>query len=210
MAVNSDGTKFLINPRWQHFSTAKASQLVLVDANDLGTMDRDDAPDPSAWSIHSAIHRFVPQGRAVLHLHPKYATVLASLKDPEIKPIDQTTARFYKRVAIDLSFGGIANEELEGERIAKSIGHHNTVMMGNHGVTTLAPTLAEAYDNMYYLERASRTLVLAYQTGQPLNLINDNLAEQTAKDWQVYKGAEFAHFEEMKRILDKEDPSYKD
>lgn len=209
-AVSADGKRFLVNPRWRHFSRIRASDLVLLDADDRETMARPDAPDPSAWSIHSAIHRDVPQARVVLHLHPPYATTLATLKDPEIKPIDQVTARFYKRMAIDLSFGGIATQESEGTRIAATIGNHSSVMMGNHGVTVVGRTVAEAFDAMYHLERAARTMVLAYSTGQPLNIMSDEIAEATAAEWDTYKDAEISHFAEMKRILDDEDPSYAD
>lgn len=209
-AVSPDGRRFLVNPRWRHFSNIRASDLLLMDADDKETMNRPDAPDPSAWSIHSAIHRTIPHARVVLHLHPPYATTLAGLKDPSIKPIDQVTARFYNRMAIDLSFGGIATEEAEGERIAATIGNHSTVIMGNHGATVLAETVAEAFDAMYHLERAARTMVLAYSTGQPLSVMADDIAEATAAEWDAYKDAQFAHFEEMKRILDREDPSYAD
>lgn len=209
-AVSPDGSKFLVNPRWKHFSRAKASELLLVDANDPDTMTRPDAPDPSAWSIHSAIHRRVPHARVVLHLHPPYATTLATLKNPSIKPVDQVTARFFNRLAMDMEFGGIASEEAEGERIAATIGNHSSVMMANHGVTTVAPTVAEAFDAMYHLERAARTMVLAYSTGQPLNVMSDELAESVAREWDVYKDAEFSHFEEMKLVLDRENPGYAD
>ena len=209
-ATSEDGKRFLINPRWKHFSMIRASDLLEVDADDSGTMGRDDAPDPSAWSIHSALHRKVPQARVAIHLHPPYATALAGLADPSIKPIDQVTARFYNRLGMDLSFGGIASEEAEGERIATCFGNHSAVMMGNHGVTTVAGTVAEAFDAMYHLERAARTMVLAYSTGQPLSVMDDELAEATAAEWETYKDAEIAHFEEMKRLLDREDPSYRD
>ena len=169
-----------------------------------------DAPDPSAWSIHSALHRNLPQARVALHIHPPYSTALAGLQDPVIKPIDQVTARFHNRLAYDLNFGGIATAEEEGERIAAAIGDRNAVMMGNHGVTTLGADVARAYDAMYHLERAARTMVLAYSTGQPLNIMGDNLAEETAAEWEVYSEAEYAHFAEMKRVLDKEEPDYKD
>jgi ribulose-5-phosphate 4-epimerase/fuculose-1-phosphate aldolase len=207
-AISADGKRFLVNPRWRHFSLIRASDLIALDADDRETMKRPDAPDPSAWSIHSAIHRHVPHARVALHLHPPYATALAGLQDPSIKPIDQNTARYFNRMAIDLSFGGIATEESEGERIATTIGNHSTVMMGNHGVTVVAPTVAEAFDNIYYLERAAQTMILAYSTGQPLSVMSDEIAEQTAAEWDAYAGAAFAHFEEMKRILDREDPSY--
>tara|TARA_R110002020_G_scaffold25240_1_gene82262 strand:- start:80 stop:841 length:762 start_codon:yes stop_codon:yes gene_type:complete len=207
-AVSPDGKTFLVNPRWRHFSRAKASELLLVDADDPETMKRPDAPDPSAWSIHSAIHRRIPHARVALHLHPPYATTLATLKDPSIKPIDQVTARFFNRLAMDMSFGGIASEEAEGERIAGTVGNHSAVMMANHGVTTVAPTVAEAFDAMYHLERAARTMVLAYSTGQELNVMTDELAESVAREWDVYKDAEYSHFEEMKLVLDRENPGY--
>jgi ribulose-5-phosphate 4-epimerase/fuculose-1-phosphate aldolase len=143
-------------------------------------------------------------------MHPPHATALATLEDPTIHPIDQVTARFYKRMAYDLSFGGIATEGKEGERISRTVGNHRSVMMQNHGVTTLGATVAEAWDALYHLERAAKTLVLAYSTGQPLKVMPDDLAEETAAEWEAYRDAEFAHFNEMKRVLDKEEPDYKD
>jgi len=209
-ATSADGKKFLVNPRWVHWSRVKASDLILCDADDPSTMDRPDAPDPSAWSIHSALHRKLPQARAALHIHPPHATALAGLADPTIKPIDQVTARFYNRTAYDMAFGGIATAEEEGERIADAIGDKKTVMMQNHGVTTLGETVAEAWDALYHLERAARTMVLAYSTGQDLAVMGDNLAEETAMEWQIDRAQQLTHFNEMKRILDKEEPDYKD
>ena len=209
-AVSADGRKFLVNPRWVHWSRVRASDLVLCDADDPATMERPDAPDPSAWSIHSALHRNLPQARVALHIHPPHATALAGLKDPRILPIDQVTARFHNRLAYDLSFGGIATEGEEGERIASTVGNHKTMMMQNHGVTTLGASVAEAWDALYHLERAARTMVLAYSTGQPLAVMKDEMAEETASEWEAYRDAEFAHFGEMKRVLDREEPDYKD
>ena len=122
----------------------------------------------------------------------------------------EVTARFFRRVAYDLNFGGIATEGEEGERIARTVGNHRTVVMQNHGVTTLGATVAEAWDALYHLERAAKTLVLAYSTGQPLKVMSDDMAEAVAEEWQVYKDAEFAHFAEMKRVLDRGEPDYKD
>ena len=207
-AVSPDGKKFLVNPRWRHFSQIKASELILLDAGDDKTMDRPDAPDPSAWAIHSAIHRQLPQARVVLHLHPPYATALAALKDPSILPVEQNTARFYNRIALDMNFGGIATEAAEGERIASTIGNRKVLMMANHGVTVIGRTVGEAFDNMYYLERAAQTMVLAASTGRELNVMAPELAEATATAWEDYAGADEAHFAEMKRLLDREGADY--
>ncbi len=210
LAVSADGSKFLMNPKWRHFSRIKASDLQLLDANDETTMSRSDAPDPSAWCIHGSIHAMVPQARCLLHVHPAYGTAIASLADPEIKPIDQNTARFFNRVVYDDHFGGIADSAEEGKRLAGLLGEHRIMMMGNHGVLVTADSVAQAFDTLYYLERACQTLVLAYSTGKPLNVMSDNLAEHTARGWETYADAADSHFAEMKRILDDEDPSYAD
>lgn len=210
LAVSPDGRKFLLNPRWKHFSMIRASDLLLVDVDDPETMKRPDPPDTSAWCIHGNIHAMVPHARCLLHCHPAYGTAIAALADPEIKPIEQNTARFYNRVTVDLGFGGIADDKEEGERLARSLGNKSIMMMGNHGVLVAAPTVAEAFDALYYLEKACQTLVLAYSTGQKLNVLPHEIAEKTARGWESYKDMAISHFEEMKRILDRKDPSYAD
>jgi ribulose-5-phosphate 4-epimerase/fuculose-1-phosphate aldolase len=84
------------------------------------------------------------------------------------------------------------------------------MMMGNHGVLTTGANVAEAFDALYHLERACRTLVLAYSTGQKLNMLSDEIAEKTAQAWEDEGRFAQAHFAEMKRLLDREDPSYAD
>jgi ribulose-5-phosphate 4-epimerase/fuculose-1-phosphate aldolase len=210
VAVSADGKKFLMNPKWRHFSTIRASDLQLLDAEDDSIMSRPEAPDCSAWAIHGGIHASVAHARCLLHLHPPYATALAALADPELKPIDQNTARFYNRIAVDLDYGGIAEDKAEGQRLARVLGNKRTIMMGNHGVLCAAPTVAEAFEDMYFLERAAQTMVLAYSTGQKLNIMSPELAEKTARGWEDYGDSAFAHFEQLKQQLDRTDPSYKE
>ena len=209
-AVSNDGKQFLLNPRWRHFSQIRASELLLLDADDPDVMQTANAPDPSAWSIHGSIHRLRPQSRVLLHCHPPYATALACLKDPTLKPIDQNTARFFGIVGIDTNYGGLADDAGEGARLASAFGNHAILLMGNHGVTVTAATVAEAFEHLYFFERASKTLMLAYATGQPLNVMSDEIAEKTAAGWQSYNDTAFAHFEALKAMLDKQDSSYRD
>ncbi|HEY9539974.1 MAG TPA: class II aldolase/adducin family protein [Kiloniellaceae bacterium] len=208
--VSSDGRRFLMNPRWRHFARVKASELLLLDADDQETMSRPNAPDASAWCIHGAIHRAKPAARVLLHCHPPYATALATLKDPAMKPIDQNTARFFDLVSYDLGFGGIADDTEEGTRLAAALGDKPVMLMGSHGVTCTAPTVAEAFEHLHFFERAAKTLMLAYASGQPLNVMGDNLARKTAEGWRAYNDAAFAHFEQLKEMLDEKDPSYRD
>jgi ribulose-5-phosphate 4-epimerase/fuculose-1-phosphate aldolase len=209
-AVSASGKRFLMNPKWKHFGSVRASDLLLLDADDPDVMNRPGAPDASAWTIHGTIHRERPSVRVLLHCHPPYSTALATLKDPSMKPIDNNTARFFGSVGVDLAFGGIADEAEEGSRLASSIGNHKTLMMGNHGVTCTGETVAEAFEDLYFFERAAKTLILAYSTGQPLNILSDDIARKTAEGWIDYNGMAFEHFAYLKSKLDKVDPSYRD
>ena len=208
LAVSADGSKFLMNPLWKHFSRIRASELLSLDANDPEVMTRPGAPDPTAWAIHGALHRKVPQARCVLHLHPKYGTVLASLKDSTLPPIDQNTMRFYGRIAIDEEFHGMGLGE-EAERLAAAVGDKSVVVMGNHGVLVMGKTVAEAFDELYYLERACETYVTALMTGKELRIASHEIASLTAQQWQDYGAFAQAHFAELKAILDEEEPAYR-
>ena len=211
LAVSDDGQKFLMNPNQKHFSRVKASDLLLIDANDPATMDRPDAPDPTAWFLHGALHRRLPQARCIMHVHSKYATVLASLKDSSMPPIDQNSMRFYGAMAIDEGYDGMGLSD-EAERVAalmeKNAGK-TVLMMGNHGIMIFASTVAYAFDEMYYFERSCETLITAYMTGRPLRVASHEVAAKTAAQWREYPGIGDLHFAELKAILDDEESDYR-
>ena len=210
LAVNEAGDQFLVNPLGRHFSNMRASDLMLLDARDSTTMDRKDAPDPSAWAIHSAIHRNVPHARCVLHLHPQYATALASLKDSSLPPIDQNTMRYFNRFAIDKGFDGMGLGD-EAERLSSAIGDHSIVLMGNHGLMSVGPTVAIAFNHLYYFERACRNYITALSTGRPLSIVTDEIAEKTAQQWDGFtEHLANGHLSEIRAILDREQPEYRD
>ena len=211
LAVSDDGTRFLMNPNQRHFSRIRASDLILLDANDPGTMERDDAPDPSAWGLHGSVHRRCPHARCVMHCHSVHATVLASLKDSRMPAIDQNTATFFNRMVIDGDFGGIALEA-EGERCAAMLTDPKvrTMVMGNHGVLVTGDTVADAFNRLFYFERAAETYIRALQTGRELRVLPDDIAEKTAREIEDYPGQSHRHLEELKAILDAEGSDYRD
>ena len=208
LAVSDDGSQFLINPNGRHFSRINASNLLRLDANDPDTMNRPDAPDPSAWGLHGSLHRNLPHARCVLHVHSTYATVLASLEDSLMQPIDQNAARFFNRVAVDDDFGGMAFQQ-EGERICQLMQHKRIMMMGNHGLLITAPSVAQAYDDMYYFERAAKNYIKALMTHKPLRTLSDEIAEKTAQQWENYKNGPENHFSELMAILDETEVDYR-
>ncbi|SIS93149.1 class II aldolase/adducin family protein [Neptunomonas antarctica] len=209
-AVSGDGKQFLMNRRWMHFANVTASSLQLLDSEDASIMQTDEAPDVSAWSIHGNVHKALPEARVILHVHSTYATALSTLKDPRILPIDNNTARFYERIAYDTNFGGNAITDDEGRRIMNTFAGKKALMMGNHGISVIGETVAEAFEELYYLEKACKTLVLAYSTGQPLNVLPHELARDTAESMDEFRGQSFAHFEQLKGMLDKKGSSYRE
>lgn len=209
LAVNPEGTRFLINPNGRHFSRITASSLIEIDANDPATMARPDAPDPTAWGLHGSIHRALPHARCVMHVHSIHATVLASLADSRLPAIDQNSAMFHNRLVVDDHYGGMAFEE-EGARCATLLADPKTtvMVMGNHGVLVIGQTVAEAFNRLYYFERAAETYIRALQTGRPLRVLPDDIAENTAQEWEAYPGFAEVHLRELRAILDTEAGDY--
>jgi len=210
LAVSEDGSRFLINPRGRHFARISASDLLLLDSADQSTLERPDAPDPTAWYLHARLHAHVPAARCVMHLHSKYATALACLKDTTMYPIDMNTMRFFGRVAVDRDFSGMALSYAEGDRTAKLMeGGATVLLMANHGVLVVGPTVAQTFDEFYYFERAAQTLLTCYATGKELNVVPDGIAALTEQQWRGYGQLAIDHLENIKAILDAEDPSYR-
>ncbi|MGR3761151.1 class II aldolase and adducin N-terminal domain-containing protein [Roseobacteraceae bacterium NS-SX3] len=209
LAVNADGSQFLMNPNQMHFSRITASNLLLLDANDPETMAKPGAPDPTAWGLHGSIHRLCPHARCVMHVHSVFATVLASLADSSLPPIDQNTATFYNRYVVDDAFGGLAFES-EGERCAAMLTDpkKKVMIMGNHGVLVIGDNPADAFNRLYYFERAAETYIRALQTGRPLRVLPDDIAEKTAQELEDYPGQAEAHLREIKAVLDAEGSTY--
>ena len=208
LAVDEAGTKFLMNPRGRHFSRIKASELLLLDAEDEQIVERPDAPDPTAWALHGAIHRRVRHARCVLHVHSRYATALACLADPTLPPVDLNAMRFWGRVTIDADLDGMGLDD-EAERIARLVGDKPILVLRNHGVMAIGETVARTFDDLYYFERACSTYITALQTGRELAIVSDRVAAKTAQQWRDYPNFSEDHFRELQAILDREDPSYR-
>lgn len=209
LAINDDGTKFLMNPNQVHFSRIKASDLIVVDANDPDTLEGPDAPDPTAWGLHGGVHSQCAHARCAMHVHSIHATVLASLADSRLLPIDQNSAIFFNRYVIDDGYSGLAFED-EGRRCAALLTDpkQKVMIMGNHGILVIGDTVAETFNRMYFFERAAETYIRALQTGLPLRVLSDEIAEKTAREIEEYPEQDVRHLAELKGVLDDEGSNY--
>jgi len=202
---------FYVNGSGLHFSSIKASDMILVEQNKIEEIKKKpELVDPTALNIHGIIHKKVPHARCILHVHSKYATALSTLKDPTLQPIDQNTMRFYNRVATYDDFGGLGFEE-ESHKMAAAIGNNRSMLLANHGILTVGQTVGQAFDELYYFEKACETYITALSTNKELKIANSKIAEKTAQEWENYPvNMGEQHLKAIRSILDKEDPSYKD
>lgn len=211
LALSADRCTFLMNPNGRHFSRVRASELLLLDARDDSALEGPRAPDPTAWYLHAYLHRRLPQAQCILHTHMPHATALACIKDFELLMLDQNACRFHGRVAYDRHYDGMALNAAEGERVAGLLASGKSVLlMGNHGVLVVGSSIAAAFDDLYYFERAARVQLLALATGLPPAVIPEAVAAKACTQWFTYPGDySRQHFDALREILDEEEPDYR-
>ena len=178
--VPGNEERYLINQFGLHWSEMRADNLLLIDGDGL-VLEGDGEVEATARSIHIAGHRANPRHQVLLHTHMPHATALTMLNGGYLEMAHQTAVRFWQRMAHH-GFGGIALDIAEGERIAKAQTFNpkaDILFLDNHGITVGGESVAVAFDDLYYLERACRQQILAQSTGLPLKIIEDNMLAET-------------------------------
>ncbi len=202
--VLPDRKTFLVNPFGLHFSEITASNLIVCDFE--GKVVRGDGePSPAAHHIHAPIHKLVPRARVLMHTHQPYATALTMIEDGKLEWSLQTTCRFFNRVAYDIDYDGVALSDNVGIRLAKILGDSEVLFLGNHGVIIAAPTISQAFDDLYFIERVAKTQILAMSSGQKLTQLTPEIIEMVVKQTQYERfelGYIEKHFAALKRLLD--------
>jgi ribulose-5-phosphate 4-epimerase/fuculose-1-phosphate aldolase len=207
MTVPGRGDLFLVNPQGLHWSEITPSDLVIADGD--GNIIEGKYPvEPTAFHIHARIHGGNSGAVVVLHTHMPYATALTSIRDGRLEMCTQNAFRYWGRIAYDDAYNGVALSADEGDRMCGAMAGKDILFLRNHGVIVSGPTVAQAYDDLYYLERAAMVQVLAMQTGRPLLTIDDALAEHTAKQMAGESQQALLHFESLKRMLDRDEPGW--
>ncbi len=207
-AMLPDGKTFLLNRYGLHWSEVAASNLLALDAQGR-ILQGEGEFEKTAFYIHSRIHLANPRATCVLHTHMPYATALTLLDGGRLEMVEQNALRFHDDIAYDDVYNGLVVDDAEGDRLARALGSKRVMFLANHGVIVVGASVAEAFDAMYYLERACRLQVLARSMGAKLRPVRPEVVAQTYRmilaDTPKYAGA---HFEALKRILEREEPEY--
>lgn len=197
--------RFLMNAHRTHWVKAQASALLVIDAAGK-VLEGTGKPASTGPNIHVPIHLQTGH-KVVLHTHMPYATALTCLERGRLEMVHQNAGRFFGMVAYDDAFNGFAEEMNEGSRMASMIGDKRVLFLGNHGVIVAGETIADAFDDLYYLERACQVQVLAMSTGRKLAVMPDAMAAKLARFPTRHENAVF-FLSAIRQILDEEEPAY--
>ncbi len=207
LAVPGTTDRFLINPQGLHWSEITPADLVMTDAEG-NIIDGRHKVEATAFFIHGRLHLGKPNAKCVLHTHMPYATALAIADGGRLEWANQNALRYYGRVAYDECYNGLVLDAEEGDRICAQAQRADILFLANHGVIVCGDSVARAFDDLYYLERACHVQVLAQSTGMPLKIVPDSIAAMTGK--QIMEDQQYLlHFEALKRLLDRDEPGWR-
>jgi ribulose-5-phosphate 4-epimerase/fuculose-1-phosphate aldolase len=201
---------FLVNPHGWAFEEITASNLLICDFHG-NVVAGSGKPEATAFYIHARVHVQKPRAQAAFHTHMPNATALSMLEGEPLAWAGQTALKFYGRTAVDENYQGLALDETEGDRIAAAMGDADVVFLKNHGVMVIGPTIAEAWDDLYYLERAAEVQLRAMSTGRALKPVPADIARRSAL--QMRQGdpeSARLHLESIKRIIARAAPDFAD
>ena len=207
MEVPGRAGHFLINPQGLHWSEVTPGDLVVVDAAGRKVTGRH-AVEPTAFFIDGAMHRSKPSENCVLHTHMPYATTLTVVHGGRLEWASQNALKFHGRVAYDDNYNGLALDEAEGNRMCALAKDADVLFLANHGVIVCGPTMAAAFDDLYYLERTCMLQVLAMGTGKTQRIVPERVAMMTGRQMMQDSEQTELHFKALKRMLDRDEPGW--
>jgi ribulose-5-phosphate 4-epimerase/fuculose-1-phosphate aldolase len=200
-------TLFLVNPEGVHWSELRASQLIVVDVAG-NKVAGDGNLRQVVFVLHGVMHRRCPSATAILHCHPPYGAALTMLRGGRLSHAHATAGRMWNRIAYLDEFNGPLWSDEIGESIVQALGARTILFMAAHGVTAVGPTIAAAFDDLYFTERLCMVEFIARGANAPLLEIPPNVLAKDAWPADQERPDARLHFEAVKRQLDRECPDY--
>ncbi len=203
--------RFFLAPFGLHWSEIRASDFLVVDFEGNKLAGKGPVED-TAFHIHAPLHAARPDVRCVMHTHMPYATALSLLEEPELLMASQNAIGFAGLVAV-CDYAGLALDSGEGRRMAAALGDKAVLLLRNHGVVTTGSSVAEAFNTLYFFERAAMTQILAQSSGLRLRLVGEPVLGATVEQYTSSAQVEGLdrielHFAALKRMLDRQGSDY--
>jgi len=207
---------FLINPYGMLYEQMHASCFIKVDIDGKVLFNPTEYDvNRAGYVIHSAIHRARHEVDCVIHTHTIAGMAVSAMKCG-LMPIAQTAMRF-----IDIGYHdyeGIAIELDEQARLVRDLGDREAMILRNHGLLVVGGSIPQAWDNIFRLERACQTQLLAMACNAEINMPSQDViarsnAQLTVMPSPDAKGKRQPHgsleWPALRRMLDRRDGSYK-
>tara|TARA_Y100000766_G_C18895083_1_gene600515 strand:- start:320 stop:1054 length:735 start_codon:yes stop_codon:yes gene_type:complete len=201
---------FLINPYGLHYSEVTASKLVKVDlkGNVIGSplypVNR------AGIVIHTAIHAARPDVHCIAHTHTTAGMAVACSQEG-LRADNFYSALLNNHIAYH-AFEGITVMDDEKKRLVSNLGDKSLMILENHGLLSTGRSIAEAFVNLWGMERACEVQTLADSTGRPGIRISDAIltkSEHLAAIQSMGEPAGQLEFDALTRVIEKIDPTYK-
>jgi ribulose-5-phosphate 4-epimerase/fuculose-1-phosphate aldolase len=195
---------FLINRYGVMFHEMTPDDLVKIDIDGKPVEPGDEDSqrvNAAGFTIHSAIHSARHDLVCVVHTHTADGIAVACQQEG-LLPITQHALRYYNRIGYH-AYEGIALDLDERERLIRNLGRHNAMILRNHGLLAAGRTIAEAFVNIHFLERACQAQVKAMSGGAQLTLPSVEVCERTARQFERSGALEYCEraFAAAQRLL---------
>ena len=201
--------EFLINPYGMLYEEMTASSMIKIDIDGNVLFNATEyGVNQAGYVIHSAIHAKRHDVDCIIHTHTLAGMAVSAMKCGML-PIAQTSMRFVDVAYHD--YEGVAIRQDERERLCESLGSREAMVLRNHGLLTVGPTIAECFNNMYRLERACQLQVMTLSCNTDLQMPPSEVVQYTNK--QMLPGTRrrmgLLEWPSLLRKLDRKDASYR-
>ncbi|MEV1025221.1 class II aldolase/adducin family protein [Streptomyces sp. NPDC050264] len=198
---------FLVNPLGLGFDEITASNLVKIDIDGNVVGDSPHRPNAAGFVIHGAIHSTREDAGSVMHLHTEAGMALSALEEG-LLPLTQHAMRFHGKVGYH-DYEGIALTLDEQRRFVADLADNTALVLRNHGTLTVGRSVAQAFTEMFYLEKAAGAQLRAQATGRPLRIPPTEVVELTARTWATdLAGSNDREWPSLVRRLERTDPGF--
>jgi ribulose-5-phosphate 4-epimerase/fuculose-1-phosphate aldolase len=175
--IPDEPNTFLINNYGEMFDEITASSLVKMDM-DGNVLGGGGKFNNAGLIIHSGVYKARSDAMCVMHTHTRAGAGLSLLHNG-LRPISQDALQVFDDLAYH-EYGVPASAE-ECEALGRSCQRGTHVVLLNHGLLTLGPTIHGAMFRMYCLERACELELIARQLDAPPAPISDYVVDKAAE-----------------------------
>lgn len=204
LALPEENDKYLLIPYGMHWSEVTASSLLVVDG-DGNKISGDGYAEPTAFLIHGAVHKASKKNKCVMHTHMESALAITMQNKGRLLMADQNACRFYNNINYLDEYEGLVLDKHTASSIGNAMIEVDILFLANHGIIVTGNNIYDAWESLYYLERACRAQIVSMSMGNNLKIINGQIAkkvsDQIREEAKTESANSYRHFEALKRVL---------